>query len=110
MPPPMPVVASDAHRGHDPPYEVNFGRVVRPAWERVARAERLRRALTDVGHPVLEPAPHGLEPVLAVHRPALVGLLEGAYPAWRAGRGPQGLVPDTFALPGLHRDGTRDPA
>src|SRR5215218_5692177 len=105
MPPPMPVVASDAHRGHDPPYEVNFGRVVRPAWERVARAERLRAALTGAGHPVLEPAPHGLEPVLAVHRPALVEFLEGAYPAWRAAGGPRVLIPDTFALPGLVRDG-----
>jgi acetoin utilization deacetylase AcuC-like enzyme len=110
MPPAMPVVASDAHRGHDPPYEVNFGRVVRPAWERVARVERLRAALTGAGHPVLEPAPHGLEPVLAVHRPALVEFLEGAYPAWRAAGGPRVLIPDTFALPGLVRDGARDPA
>jgi acetoin utilization deacetylase AcuC-like enzyme len=106
----MPVVASEAHRGHDPPYEVNFGRIVRPAWERVARAERLRAALLDAGHPVLEPAPHGLEPVLAIHRPALVEFLEGAYPAWRAAGGPEVLIPDTFALPGLVRDAARDPA
>jgi acetoin utilization deacetylase AcuC-like enzyme len=106
--PPMPVVAGDAHRGHDPPYEVNFGQVVRPAFERAARAEVLRAALVAAGHPVVEPAPHGLEPVLAVHQPALVEFLEGAYAAWRAAGGPEVLIPDTFALPGLHRDGGRE--
>jgi len=34
----MPVVAGDAHRAHDPPYEVNYGEVVRPVYERVERA------------------------------------------------------------------------
>jgi acetoin utilization deacetylase AcuC-like enzyme len=106
--PPMPVVASDAHRGHDPPYEVNFGQVVRPGYERVARAERLRAALVDAGHPLVEPAAHGLEPVLAVHQPALVEFLDGAYAAWRAAGGPEVLIPDTFALRGLVRDGARE--
>src|SRR5918999_86979 len=41
---PMPVVAGDAHRAHDPPYEVNYGEVVRPVYERVERAERIRDA------------------------------------------------------------------
>ena len=104
----MPVVASDAHRGHDPPYEVNFGQVVRPGYERVERAEVLRAALVAAGHPVVEPAPHGLEPVLAVHEPALVEFLDGAYAAWRAAGGPEVLIPDTFALPGLVRDGGRE--
>jgi acetoin utilization deacetylase AcuC-like enzyme len=108
--PPMPVVASDAHRGHDPPYEVNFGQVVRPAYERGERAEVLRAALVKAGHPVVEPAPHGLEPVLAVHDPALVEFLDGAYAAWRTAGGPEVLIPDTFALPGLHRGGGRGPA
>jgi acetoin utilization deacetylase AcuC-like enzyme len=108
--PPIPVVAGGGHRGHDPPHEVDLGQVVRPAWERVARAERLRAALAAAGHPLVEPAPHGLGPVLAVHQPALVEFLDGAYAAWRAAGGPEVLIPDTFALPGLHRDGGRDPA
>jgi acetoin utilization deacetylase AcuC-like enzyme len=108
--PPMPVVASDAHRAHDPPYEVDSGQVVRPPYERAARAEALRAALAEAGHPLVAPAPHGLEPVLAVHRPALVEFLDGAYAAWRAAGGPEVLIPDTFALPGLSRDGARDPA
>jgi acetoin utilization deacetylase AcuC-like enzyme len=106
--PPLPMVASDAHRSHDPAYEVNFGRVVRPAYERPARAEVLRAALAGAGHPLVEPAAHGLDPVLAVHQPALVEFLAGAYPAWRAAGGPEALIPDTFPLPRLGRGGGRD--
>jgi acetoin utilization deacetylase AcuC-like enzyme len=106
--PPIPVVAGDAHRGHDPAYEVNHGRVVRPVYERPARAEVLRAALAEAGHPLLGPVAHGLEPVLAAHEPALVGFLEGAWPAWRAAGGPEVLIPDTFALPRLGRSGGRD--
>src|SRR5215218_10097353 len=74
---PMPVVAGDAHRGHDPPYEVDYGEVVRPVYERP--------------------------------EPALVGFLEGAWPAWRAAGGPEVLIPDTFAVGRLARGGGRDP-
>src|SRR5215208_4521597 len=105
----MPVVAGDAHRGHDPPYEVNYGEVVRPVYERPERAERLRDALAAAGHPLVEPVAHGPGPVLAVHEPALVGFLEGAWPAWRAAGGPGVLIPDTFAVGRLARGGGRDP-
>jgi acetoin utilization deacetylase AcuC-like enzyme len=106
---PMPVVAGDAHRGHDPPYEVNYGEVVRPAYERVERAERLRDALAAAGHPLVEPVPHGPEPVLAVHEPELVAFLERAWPDWRAAGGPEVLIPDSFAIGRLARGGGRDP-
>jgi acetoin utilization deacetylase AcuC-like enzyme len=106
---PMPVVAGDAHRGHDPPHEVNYGEIVRPVYERPERAERLRDALAAAGHPLVEPVPHGPGPVLAVHEPALVGFLEQAWPAWRAAGGPEALIPDTFALGRLARGGGRDP-
>ncbi len=105
---PMPVVAGDAHRWHDPPYEVNYGEVVRPVYERVERAERIRDALAAAGHPLVEPAAHGMGPVLAVHEPALVGFLEQAWPAWRAAGGPEVLIPDTFPIPQLARGGGRD--
>jgi acetoin utilization deacetylase AcuC-like enzyme len=107
---PMPVVAGEAHRGHDPPHEVNYGEVVRPPYERPERAERLRDALAAAGHPLVAPVPHGPGPVLAVHEPALVGFLEGAWPAWRAAGGPEVLIPDTFAIGRLARGGGRDPA
>ena len=100
---PMPVVAGDAHRAHDPPYEVNFGEVVRPVYERVERAERLRAALAAAGHPLVPPAGHGPAPCT----PALVGFLEEAWPAWRAAGG-QVLIPDSFPNPRLARGGGRD--
>jgi acetoin utilization deacetylase AcuC-like enzyme len=105
---PMPVVATDAHREHDPPYEVNFGEVVRPVYERVERGERLRAALAAAGHPLVAPAGHGTAPVLAVHEPALVEFLEGAWAAWRAAGGPPVLIPDSFPIPRLARGGGRD--
>ena len=105
----MPVVASDAHRGHDPPYEVNYGEVVRPVYERVERAERIRHALAAAGHPLVEPAGHGMAPILAVHEPALVRFLEQGWAAWRAAGGPEVLIPDSFAIGRLGRGGGRDP-
>ena len=105
---PIPVVAGDAHRGHDPPYEVNYGEVVRPVYERVERAERIRDALEAAGHPLVAPVAHGMAPILAVHEPELVGFLEGAWPAWRAAGGPAALIPDTFAVARLVRGGGRD--
>jgi acetoin utilization deacetylase AcuC-like enzyme len=105
---PMPVVAGDAHRAHDPPYEVNYGEVVRPVYERVARGELLREALAAAGHPLVAPADHGMDPVLAVHEPALVGFLEGAWAAWRAAGGPEALIPDTFPNPRMAEGGGRD--
>jgi acetoin utilization deacetylase AcuC-like enzyme len=106
---PMPVVATDAHRGHDPPYEVNYGEVVRPVYERVERAERIRDALAAAGHPLVEPAAHGMAPILAVHEPALVRFLEQGWAAWRAAGGPEVLIPDSFAIGRLGRGGGRDP-
>ena len=95
------VVAADAHRSHDPPYELNMGEVVRPVWERTARAEAIRAALAGAGHPVAPPTLHGLAPILAVHDPALVEFLETGWAAWRAAGGPPTLIPDTFVLPRL---------
>ncbi len=106
---PMPVVASDAHRAHDPPYEINFGRAVKPAWERAARGEVLRAALAGAGHPVAAPAGHGPGPLLAVHQRALLDFLETAWEEWRAARGPDVLIPDTFPVPGLGRGAARPP-
>jgi acetoin utilization deacetylase AcuC-like enzyme len=100
---PMPVVSSDAHRGHDPAYEINVGRVRQPVYERVERGELLRDALAAAGHPLHAPLEHGTAPILAVHEPALLEFLEHAWRRWRAARGPQVLIPDTFAPPGLAR-------
>src|SRR5919198_3713279 len=104
---PMPVLASDEHALHDPPYEVNYGRVVRPVYERVARGERLRAALHAAGHPLPAPSGHGLDPVLAVHDRDLVEFLEGAWAGWRAAGGGEALIPDPFPLPRMAGGGPR---
>jgi acetoin utilization deacetylase AcuC-like enzyme len=95
--PPIPVVASDLHRAHDPAYEVNNGETVKPVWENPARGDRLRSALAAAGHAVVAPRAHGLDPVLAVHDRGLVEFLAGAHPAWLAAGGPENMIPDTFA-------------
>jgi acetoin utilization deacetylase AcuC-like enzyme len=43
-----------------------------------------------------------------VHEPALVGFLEGAWPAWRAAGGPEVPIPDSFAISRLARGAGRD--
>jgi acetoin utilization deacetylase AcuC-like enzyme len=106
---PMAVVACDAHRAHDPPYEINFGRTVTPVWERVARGEVVRAALAGAGHPVADPVEHGPEPLRAVHDRALLDFLATAWDDWRAQHGPEVLVPDTFPVPGLGRGAARPP-
>jgi acetoin utilization deacetylase AcuC-like enzyme len=104
---PVPVVCSDAHRGHDPAYEVDLGLVRRPVYERVERGELLRDALAAAGHQLVAPVEHGTAPVLAVHEPALVEFLEQAWGRWRAERGPEVLIPGTFPPPGLARARSR---
>ena len=91
------MVAGDAHRAHDPPYEVNYGEVVRPAYERVERAERIRDALAAAGHPLIEPVGHGMAPVLAVR--AGPGRVPGGGVAGleAAGPGPDPRTPSPSA-------------
>src|ERR671912_870807 len=70
--------------------------------------ESIWAALAGPGHPLVEPAPHGIEPVLAVHEPGLLGFLEQGWAAWRADGGPEVLIPDSFPIPRLGRGGGRD--
>jgi acetoin utilization deacetylase AcuC-like enzyme len=98
MPPPVPVIASDAHLAHDGLVELVAGREV-PCFEAPARAIEIRRALeARGGYAVGEPTGHGLEPILAVHDHVLVDLLEHVWTdAMAAGLDPsRPLIPDTF--------------
>jgi acetoin utilization deacetylase AcuC-like enzyme len=95
----MPVVASDAHRLHDPGGEVWVG-VRTPGTEVPERAERIRAALADA--PQLETRPQPDEAVLAVHDAELVEYLAGAWAAWEAAGLPNDrVVPYIFPHPGL---------
>lgn len=47
-----------------------------------ARLDHLLAAVEQLGFSVQQPGDHGREPLLAVHRPAYVDYLEGAYREW----------------------------
>jgi acetoin utilization deacetylase AcuC-like enzyme len=101
----LPIVWSDRHRLHEPGGEVWVG-VRTPGTEVPARADAIHDALTAAGADVVAAEAHPDEDVLAVHDPALVDYLRGAWNAWAAAKLPEDpgqdrVVPYVFAHPGL---------
>jgi acetoin utilization deacetylase AcuC-like enzyme len=101
----VPVVVDDTHRDHDPAYELNAGREVRPRPERPARVDAIREALASAGHPLLAARSFDDRALLAVHDPGMVAFLRDGHEAWRAAGGPEIMLPDTFASPRWARGG-----
>ena len=101
----VPAVVDDTHRAHDPAYELNAGREVRPRPERPARVDAIHDALTAAGHPLLPARHFDDQALLAVHHPGMVAFLRDGYDAWRAAGGPEVMLPDTFASPRWARGG-----
>jgi acetoin utilization deacetylase AcuC-like enzyme len=99
------VVASDEHRSHAPTREVADGEGI-AIFETPERAEAIRGALVaDGGFEIVEPVAHGTGPIAAVHDPAMLAFLEGAWRDWReAGEEADEVFPDTFPLP-AYREG-----
>jgi len=96
----MTVVTSPAHRQHAGLIEVLGGREV-PCFERPERITAIEEALrSDGGYRIVDPDEHGLTPITDVHDPALVSLLEQAWPdAIEGGADPdRPLIPDTFLV------------
>jgi acetoin utilization deacetylase AcuC-like enzyme len=93
------VVTDDRHRLHDPPFELNTGRVVRPVHERPARLDAIAGALRAEGHRFLPAVAHDDTIVTAVHDPAMVAFLRDGYQAWRRAGGPETMIADTFRSP-----------
>jgi acetoin utilization deacetylase AcuC-like enzyme len=95
-------VYSSRHRSHDPAHEVADGRAI-DAYEIPERAETIRRSLeADDGFASDGPTGHGLDPIVAVHEPAMVTFLGSAWREWRAGgETAEEIFPDTFLLPSL---------
>ena len=79
----MPVVWSERHRGHAPDGGYWLG-VRLPGDEEPERGDVLRDQLVAAGADIVEPADHGLDPVLAVHDAGFVDFLARAYDAWVA--------------------------
>ena len=100
-----PVVWTDRHRLHEPGGEVCIG-VRTPGTEVPERAERIRAALVEDGARVVEAEQHDDDAVLAIHDPALLAYLAGAWDEWQAAGldsdpGQDRVVPYVFAHPGL---------
>ena len=106
---PVPVVADDTHRRHDPPFELNAGQSVSPVWESPARHDRILAALAEAGHGVVVPDTFDDAALHAVHDPDMVAFLRDGYAAWRAADGTPGWATGR-AGGGSSRIGAGDPA
>ena len=96
---PIPVVANDIHRRHDPPFELNAGQRIAPVYERPQRLEAIRREVEAAGHPILPATEHPDRALTEVHHPGLLAFLRDGYDAWRTAGGPDVMIPDTFRSP-----------
>jgi acetoin utilization deacetylase AcuC-like enzyme len=101
----IPLAWSDAQRLHDPAAEIWVG-VRTPAVEVAARADAIRSALAQAGHPVVVAGPAPEAALAAVHDRALLDFLAGAWREWELAGMPQDpgqdrVVPYFFAHPGL---------
>ena len=80
----MEIWISEHHQGHHGHTEISRGELV-AGFESPIRAERVRAAALSAGlGAVRTPPDAGLEPIHAVHDPAYVTFLRGAWEAWRA--------------------------
>jgi acetoin utilization deacetylase AcuC-like enzyme len=106
----MAVITSPDHLRHAGLIEVMGGREV-PCYERPERISAIEEALTaDGGYRLMGPNEHGLQPIMDIHDPTLVSLLEGAWSAAMEGGADPGrpLIPDTFLLAPYAAGGASD--
>lgn len=98
---PVPVIHSDAHLGHSGLVELIAGHEV-PCFESPERAVEIERALREAGgYAFFGPGSFGRDPILAVHDPSLVEVVERAWSDGIAAGdldGSRPLIPDTFKL------------
>ncbi len=97
----MKVVYSEAHRKHEPPFEIFDGGLRVPYLENPDRMDRILSALRRVDWAdILEPTDFGLAPILAVHNKEYLDFLASAWTEWlaTAPKDPSALLPATFAL------------
>lgn len=97
----MKVYYSEAHRKHDPPFEVFDGGLRTPYLENPDRMDRILNALrTTNWAEITEPKDFGLEPIHAVHANDYVDFLASAWTDWLASEAEDKstLLPATFAL------------
>ena len=97
----MKIYYSEAHRKHEPPFEVFDGGLRVPYLENPDRMDRILNALrgTDWAD-ILEPMDFGLAPIQAVHDKDYVDFLASSWSEWLATDSwdKSALLPATFAL------------
>ncbi len=97
----MKVYYSEAHRQHEPPFEVFDGGLRTPYMENPDRMDRILNALrqTDWAE-IVEPGDFGLDPIRAVHEKDYVDFLASCWAEWLASEAEDKstLLPATFAL------------
>ncbi|RPJ28971.1 MAG: histone deacetylase family protein [Chloroflexi bacterium] len=97
----MKVYYSEAHRKHDPPFEIFDGGLRVPYLENPDRMDRILNALhkTEWAE-IIEPKDFGLDPIHAVHDKDYLGFLASSWTEWLASEAKDKsiLLPATFAL------------
>jgi acetoin utilization deacetylase AcuC-like enzyme len=97
----MQVIYSEAHRQHNPPFEVFEGGNKTPIFESQERLDRILAALRETDWADIRPPEEfGLEPILAVHAPDYLEFLQNSYAEWQAQSGQLGSQMDTSVLLG----------
>jgi acetoin utilization deacetylase AcuC-like enzyme len=97
----MKVYYSEAHRKHEPPFEVFDGGLRTPYMENPDRMDRILSALRQTGWAeIVEPKDFGLDPIYAVHDKEYVEFLASCWTEWLASEAEDKstLLPATFAL------------
>jgi acetoin utilization deacetylase AcuC-like enzyme len=97
----MKVYYSEAHRKHEPPFEVFDGGLRTPYMENPDRMDKILNALhvTDWAE-IMEPREFGLDPIYAVHDKDYIDFLASCWTEWLASEAidKSTLLPATFAL------------
>ncbi len=97
----MKVFYSEAHRAHQPSFEVFDGGLRTPYMENVDRMDQILRALRQTDWVELcEPKNFGLDPIYAVHDKDYIDFLASCWTEWLASeaKDKSTLLPATFAL------------
>ena len=97
----MKVFYSEAHRDHEPPFEIFDGGLRVPYLENPDRMDRILGALRETDWAeILEPTDFGLDPIYTVHDRDYVNFLASAWAEWLGtdAKDKSTLLPSTFAL------------
>jgi acetoin utilization deacetylase AcuC-like enzyme len=97
----MKVYYSEAHRKHEPPFEVFDGGLRTPYMENPDRMDKILSALRETAWAkIMDPQEFGLDPIYAVHDKDYVDFLASCWTEWLATEATDKstLLPATFAL------------